>query len=457
MGGISIGGLASGLDTNSIIDQLTSLERRRRVDLLEVDRLEAEAKKSAYQGFNSKLASLQSAVDALRDAETAISRAGISTDEEKVGIAVGTGATPGTTEVTVNTLARGAIAVSGTGVSSDTATVASASGTFEFQVGTGATQAVAVDATTTLSGLAAAINDLGAGVSASVINLGTETSPDYRLRMASTSTGLSSDITVSNDDTDIAIAVSQGAQNAAFTVSGFSGSISRETNAVSDVIPGTTLSLLSTGGPVTLTVSTDDEGVGSKVDAVVAAYNDLVQFVKDNSEVSQNQSSTEGNVTAGPLAFDSTVRNILDGLRSAFSNAVSGLPGDYSLLAEVGLTTTQSGNVAFDASKLNAALASGEKDVRELFAGDATTDGVFDRLHSYIDSVTNTGGLIEIRTNGISDEIDDLTDRIEAGERAVERFEADLVAQFASLETLVGSLQSQGAFLSAIVAQPSTS
>lgn len=454
MGGITIGGLATGLDTNSIIDQLTSLERRRRVDLLEIDRLEAEAKKSALQTFNTKLASLLAAVDALKNADTAISRTASSSDESTVQISAGTGATPGSTELTVTALARGSIAVSGSGVSSSTATIASGAGTFEFAVGSGATQSVAVDATTTLTELASAINDLGAGVSASTVNLGTDASPDYRLRIASIATGSSNDITISNDDTNIAVAVSQAAQDASFTVSGFATPVTRESNTFSDVIPGTTLSLGSTGGPVTVTVSTDESGVASKLEAVAAAYNDLVSFVDQNSDVIQDTSSEDGNVVAGPLAFDSTVRNILGGLRSAFSNGVTGLGGSFTLLAEVGLTTNQDGTVSFDSSKLNAALGQDENAVRELFAGDGTADGAFDRLSDYIGSVTGSGGFLEIRTNGLTEEIEALGERIEAGERAVEVFEADLIAQFASLEVLVSGLQSQGAFLSSVLTAP---
>lgn len=454
MGGITIGGLATGLDTNSIIDQLTSLERRRRVDLLEIDRLEAESKKSALQTFNSKLATLKSAVAALKEVDTAISRAATSSDETTVKVTAGSGASPGSTDITVNTLARGAIAVSGTGVASGSSTIAGGAGTFEFEVGTGGTQSVAIDATTTLDELATAINDLGAGVTASTVNLGTEASPDYRLRLATSSTGTSNLLTISNDDTTIGVSVSQQAVDATFTVSGFATGVTRETNTFSDVIPGTTISLQGTGGPTTLTVSTDESGVSSKIDAVVAAYNDLVSFVDQNSDVTQSTSSEDGDVIAGPLAFDSTVRSILDGLRSAVSDTVTGLSGDYTLLAEIGLTTNQDGTLAFDSTELSSALGSDEDGVRELFAGDSTTSGAFDRIYEFIDSATTSGGFLEIRTNGLTDEIEALNERIEAGERAVENFEADLIAQFASLETLVSGLQSQGAFLASVLTTP---
>lgn len=447
MGAISFGGLATGLDTNSIIDQLTGLERNRRVGFLEVKQLEAQAQQSALQSFNSKLVSVLSAVDALRNSDSSLARTANSSDTSVLTATAGSGALPGATEITVNTLARGAVATSGAGVASSSSTVASSSGTFEFQVGSGATQSISIDASTTLEGLAASINALGGGATASVVNLGTEASPDYRLRLASDQTGTENAVSITNDDTDISVAVTQAALNASFSVSGFATAVTRSSNVVTDVIPGVTLNLVSTGGPTTVAVATDDTAVADKVESVVSAYNDLINFVNTNSQVSQDETSDEGNIAAGPLAFDGTVRSILDGLRSNLTGVVEGLSGDYVLLADMGVTSNQDGTISFDSSKLTSALAANEGDVSELFAGDGTNDGVFDRVHGYLTEVTQSGGLLAIRTNGIADEISSLEDRIAAGERSVAAFEDNLRAQFTSLEVLVSSLQSQGSFL----------
>lgn len=447
MGAISFGGLATGLDTNSIIDQLTGLERNRRVGLLEIKQLEAQAQQSALQSFNSKLVAVLSAVNALRDSDSTLARTATSSNTNVLTASAGSGALPGATEITVSTLARGAIATSGTGVTASTSTIASSSGTFEFAVGSGGTQSIAIDASTTLEGLAASINALGSGATASVVNLGTEASPDYRLRLASDQTGTADAVSIVNDDSDINVTVTQTALNASFTVSGFATAVTRSSNVVSDVIPGVTLNLVATGGPTTVTVATDDTAVADKVDAVVNAYNDLIDFVNTNSQVTQDEATDEGDIDAGPLAFDGTVRSILDGLRSNLSSVVEGLTGDYVLLADVGVTSNQDGTISFDSSKLTAALSADESDVSELFAGDGTNDGVFDRLHSYLTDVTKSGGLLSIRTDGIADEISSLEDRIAAGERSVAAFEENLRAQFTSLEVLVSRLQSQGSFL----------
>lgn len=448
MATITIGGLATGLDTNSIVSQLVTLERRRSVDLLTIDQLDQQAKQSALATFGTKVADLMSAVDKLRDPTSSLARTATSSDSTTIGATAGSGALVGTTEISVTKLARNSIAVSSTGVSSATATIASGSGSFSFKLGTGATQTVAVDATTTLEGLASQINALGVGANATVVNLGTDATPDYRLRLATRDTGLSNDLTIVTDDTNLGVAVSQTAQNAEFTVSGFATAFSRESNVVNDVVSGVTLTLNKEGGPVKIGVSTDTAAVTKDVQAVVTAYNALASFVDAQSEVTQDSTTTDRDVTTGPLAFDTTVRTVMEGLRSAVSSTVSGLTGDYSLLADVGVTSTKDGTLSFDASKLSEALASDENGVSQLFGGLGSAGGVFDRLHDYLSDVTGSGGLLEVRNKSITDNLSSLTERIAAGERSVAAFEQTLRDQFSSLEVLVNQLKSQGSLLS---------
>jgi len=444
---ISIGGLATGLDTNSIVSQLVALERRRAVDLLQIDQLDQQAKQSALATFGTKLADLLSAVDKLRDPSSALARKATSSAEATISATAGSGALVGSTQITVSQLARNAIAASATGVGSETSTVAAGAGSFSFRIGTGDVQTVAIDANTTIEELATAINDLGVGANATVVNLGTSSAPDYRLRLATRETGTSNDLTIVADDTTLGVSVTQAAQNATFTVSGFATPLSRESNVVNDVISGVTLSLNAVGGPVNIGVTTDTSKVTQDVQAVVDAYNALVAFVDDQSEVTQDTTSADGDISAGPLAFDSTVRSIMDGLRTAFSAGVEGLSGDYSLLAEAGLESTRDGTLKLDAAKLAAALASDEASVSELFGGLGATGGAFDRIHDYLGGLTSSGGLLELRNKSITDTIATLTERIAAGERSVAAFEQNLRDQFTRLEVLVSQLQSQGSFL----------
>jgi len=444
-GTITVGGLATGLDTNSIISQLVALESQPLNDL-QTQRAGVVAQQTAMQTLNTKVLAFLTAVDKVRDNGDVIARQATSSDTGILTATATGAAAPGTTSLNVTALAQGAIATSTTGAASATSTVATGAGSFTFRVGTGQNQTIAIDATTTLQGLATQINGLGAGVSASVVNIGTAASPDVRLRIASTDTGASQALTIVQDDTTVGVSVTQQAANAQFTVTGFTDPLSREHNSFDDVIPGVNVTLLGKG-PATVTVSTDTTTVDSNVQSVVDAFNDVINFVNSQSQVTQDANATDHSVSSGPLAFDGTVRTIVSGLHTVLSNGVTGLQGSLSQLSQIGITTNEDGTLAFDSTKLDSALAQDEKSVDQLFSGNGSVGGVADRLHDYLTQITGAGSLIAIRNKSLSDQISSIDDQIAAGQQHIDDFQASLQQEFANLELTVNTLKSQGASL----------
>ena len=450
MATITFGGLATGLDTDTIVTKLVALERQRGIGQLQTQKTDANTRRIALQTFNGKVAAFLTAINKLKNPDDVLIRKATSSNENVLTATAGNGAHGGATEITVDHLARPAIATSANGKSAATSTVATGSGTFAFRVGpSGPVQTVAVDATTTLTDLATAINALDAGATASVVNVGTTASPDFRLRLGSDETGTAAAVGIVTDDTTLGVAGSQTARDAQFTVSGFDDPLTRSTNSFDDVIPGVSIDLKSPGGPVSVTVSGDDDAVASQVDAAVKAFNDIVTFVAGESVVEQDTSSNDKSVSIGPLALDSTVRGIMDSLRRLISDPTdTGDEGGYTVLAQVGITTARDGTLTFDQAAFRTQLQSRGGDVAKLFGGASGGTGVADRISDYLTAVTNSGGLIDVHNTAVGDEIRSLEDRIAAGQRNLDAFEENLRAQFTSLEVLVQSLKSQGGFLS---------
>jgi len=439
-GVITVGGLATGIDTQSIITQLVALEHRP-VDLLGLDVEGVQATQASITSLTSKLGTLSAAAHALDTADGVLVRQATSSDLGVLEAAAGTGAQPGSVTLTVGELARGSVAGATVGVASASSTVASGPGTFQFQVGSGTVQSVAVDATTTLAGLASAINALDAGVTASAVNLGTASSPDFRLEIVSRATGATSTVTVTHDDTALAVQTAQAGQNAQFTVSGFSGTFERESNTFGDVLSGVTLTLRDRG-TATVTVADDADKITAKVKTLLAAFNDVVNFVAGQSQVSESQDKSQ--VTLGSLATDSTVKHLVARLHEVFSEAVG---GTYTNLSSLGLATQQDGTIIFDESKFRSALGTDATAVAETFAGNGTAHGVARDFGALIDDMTAAGGSLAIHSTALDAQIRSLQDQIDAGQREVDAFEANLRAQFTSLESFVSGLKSQGSFL----------
>ena len=172
------------------------------------------------------------------------------------------------------------------------------SGSLSIQVGSGTAQTITLDSTdNTLSGLAAAINSAGIGVTASVL---TDTNGS-RLSLVSGTSGTGGDLTVNSSIADVTNSnktlnynfATPGA-NASLTVDGVS--ISSASNTVSTVIPGVTFQLLATSPVTNSTAQTVQVQIVNDTSTVTSA---LGQFVSDYNAVVSAINVQESNTSSG--------------------------------------------------------------------------------------------------------------------------------------------------------------
>jgi flagellar hook-associated protein 2 len=175
---ISFSGLASGLDTSSIITQLTTTAQ------LPITQLNTQitgynSQLTDWQTLNTNLASLQTAVTTLSNQSSYNVPTASSTNTAAATITTQIGATLGSHALTVSQLAQAQEVVSASESSATTALGQSGSFTINGKT-------VQINTSDALSDVASKINAAGAGVNAAVVNVGTN---DYRLTVTSTQTG----------------------------------------------------------------------------------------------------------------------------------------------------------------------------------------------------------------------------------------------------------------------------
>lgn len=462
---ITVGGVVTGLNTSSIISSLVQIASQP-VVLLQQQLSNVQATQSSIGTLAGKLTTLGTAANALSTANGVLVQTAASSNQSVLTAAAGAGAQPGSVTLSVTQLAHGSTAGSGIGLSSSAATVATGPGTFQFQVGSGPVQSVAVDGATTLAGLTTAINGLGAGVTASAINLGTAASPDFRLVLTSTATGASSTITVVHDDTSLLVQTTQAGQNAEFTVSGFGGTFQRESNTFNDVIPNVTINLAATG-TATVSVSNDVSTITNNLQALVSAFNDIVTYVNQQSAVAEIQnpssasqsgpnSQAQTSLQIGSLALDSSTQRMIDRLHGVFSSAVTGA-GSFVNLSGLGIATQDDGTLKFDTVKFQQALAADPNSVAKVLSGPNGGSGIASRLTDFVTQATAPGGFVSQENDAFNTQVQSLQDRINTRQAAVSAYQAQLQAEFATLETTVSSLQSQAGVLNAFSSPATTS
>jgi flagellar hook-associated protein 2 len=451
---ISFGGLGNGVDFGPIVDFLVQAKRIP-IDRINERKLNDQEKLTNFGSLGTKLLGLQNAANSLRTRlsfdknEVSVSSASSQT---LLTASASSTAASGTYTVTVNELASAHQIVSkaSTAVSTTDADIVSgASGTFSFQVGTGSVQTVNLDATGTLEDLRDGINNLGAGVSASILNTGTVATPAYRLVLGSNDTGASNTITISADDTTLdtvttGVDTFQAAQDSQIVLGEGVGAvtINRASNTFTDVISGLTLNLQAAdlGNPVTISVTQDNTAVKEGISNFVSSFNEVVEFINERTEFDLETGER------GIFVGDSLTRTVLDRIRQSTFSQISGLT-TFTSASQIGFETQPAdGTIKLNEATLDAALSENYSAVRDLFIQNPTTgtEGIAELVVNAVDVLDDVEfGALAIRQNSLTKQIDNFAQQISVKEAALSRYEEQQRIKFANLDGLLAKLQNQ--------------
>jgi flagellar hook-associated protein 2 len=445
---ISLGGLASGIDTGSLIDSLMSVANQP-VNQLTTRKTQLDSASQTISSFSSKLSTLKNAALALSTTVGFASFSASSSDPAVVATASGA-ASVGSYSVTVEALARAQKTRSATFGSNTTAL--GMSGSFDIQVGTGDAKSVDVLDTDTLSDIAAKITSSGARVSASVMNDGT----GYRLIVQGLDTGAASSFTLGETGTALGFGAPgntyETARDAAFTVDNMS--VTSPTNQVSGVIGGVKLALTKvTTEPLTLQISSDSTALKAKVTTFVSAYNDFIN-------TGHTAAGFGGTKAANSfLSADSSIRTALHRIGGLVSGVVSGTSGKYTTMGSVGIKLGQDGTLTLDSTKFEAAMSSDADSVRRLFVTDTTTGatGLMKTLMSGIDGlVTGAGAPLQARIDSLSAQSKRVAEAKIKMESRLADYEQLLKKQFTAMDQLIAKYKTMSSALDSSILSNTT-
>ncbi|MCK7544827.1 flagellar filament capping protein FliD [Marinobacter bryozoorum] len=363
MAGISSLGVGSGVLNSDLVDQLVAAERKPTETRLDQKTQRTEALISAYGKLRSAVTELRLPMRQLGSADAMKSFSATSSGSNVSASVDASQASRGTYNLNVETIAESHAMAFAAVADRDATSVGQ--GTMTLQVGDKTTNISIDESNDTLQGVANAINDSDAGVSASILNTGN----GYRLVLNSDETGTANQINISNNATDGAdftnfiagAETTTEAADAKFTINGIE--VTKSANTVDDVVDGVTFDITDTGTS-TVKVEQDTGAVAERVQGFVDKFNALQDTISELS--SFNSDSGQGSILTG----DSTVRNIQGQLKSVLMDVIPGLENaSVRSLADVGITTDwQTGNLQFDSQKFQQQLQENPDDVTALFA-----------------------------------------------------------------------------------------
>ncbi len=493
-----VGGLASGIDIDSIVEDLMVAERIP-LDKLEQDKQILEWQQEDYRSLNSSLFSFRTEVFDMKLQSAFNVKTATSSDEDVIEVTAGANAADGTYSIVVNNLASGVIK----GSTVELADAQDAEGNnltlfeqFEEFASRGFIETDTISVTIngtelefdldedTIFTVVAEINNSDLGITASYDNT------YNRFFLTTTSTGSDAEITISSDEANF---ISKNASSAILalnldegvTYNGQDASVSigdvtnLESSSNTITINGLNLNLQDTGSS-TVIVSRDIDTIVNSITGFVNSYNNIMETLYNKvheerhldylpltdaqkEEMSETEVELwEERARSGLLRNDMFLNNVINNMRTAMSRVVNDTDGQYDTLSGIGISTrlwNDNGQLYINETTLREALSEDPEGVKELFTNTSETDDNKKGIASYLYDVVDAG--IEYLSDKAGSEssfsmVDNsyIGKRLSALDLEIEDWEKRLVEaedkywrQFTFMETMINQMNTQSAWL----------
>lgn len=299
-----------------------------------------------------------------------------------------------------------------------------------------------------------AINNASLGIKAQLVNTGDGSSNPYQIILngqagAANVFSISTDYGLGTGSPGLNFASNGSNQTASDAVVKVDGiSYTRNTNTLTDVVPGLTLNLkgLTNGTAASVDLTRDTTPIKDKITALVSAYNDAISIF---GAVSDPKSTLD--TYGATLVGDSTVRSVKQQLRGMFTGSSSTPGTTVNALWQLGISIDQTGAMSVDSTKLDTALTNNFDDVVKAFTGNQNGLSVYSTLPAGIagDAVKKLTNLLgsngallaqsesaNTQNTKYKDDLSKLQTRMDS---LLKRYQK----QFASMDSLVGTVNSQ--------------
>lgn len=396
---------------------------------------------SDLQGLDTVFTNLQQAVTSLQDTISSNLLSASTSDDSTVTASVGAGATAGTYSISVSNLGAYSTALSDAGsppVTDPTSQGISSSTSYTLSLGS--TLIPITAASSDLQDLDTAINSqVGGQVQATLVNVGSTSSPDYRLSLQSGT--LTTDVIGLTDSSghDLISTRTPGAP-AAYSVDN-SPTISSDSPTVT-LSPGLTVNLIgqsASGASTTITVSDSASNLASAFSSFAGSYNAAVDAL--------SQYHGQG---GGALEGDSLLQTLTTAL-DQMGNYSDGSP--TGALANYGITLDQTGQLDVDTSTFTTAANANFPALLNIL-GNTSTGGFLETSQNLMNSIEDpTTGALKVEESSVAGEITTAQQNVANEQATVNQIQTSLTQQISQADSAIAELESQVSYVTGLFAQ----
>ena len=286
-----------------------------------------------------------------------------------------------------------------------------------------------------LNNVAAKINSLESGVTASVLNDGV----GFRLQLVVDDTGAGNEILLEAGGSGFEFRETSAARDALLVVgagatAGSGVLVSSSTNDFKQVINGVDLTANSTSDTaIDVSVTKNGQELVDQVQSFVDSYNTLRNDLDNLTDFNADDLST------GLLFGTSEALRVDTQLSRLITDRYSGL-GTFQSLQEIGISVDENGKLELNAKKLEDAFDKDSQSLQSLFT--AKDKGIVAKFEAAIESLTGSeNGLLTRRDNSLASTIEANESRIERFNESLDRQRERLLLQFYQLELVIAGLQ----------------
>ncbi|HEX4228436.1 MAG TPA: flagellar filament capping protein FliD [Bryobacteraceae bacterium] len=395
---------------------------------------------TTLQDIAQPLQQLQSAITALASSVTSSALTPTISNTSAVSVTLGSNATAGNYQLEVDSLGSATQTIS-TGsplvVTDPTSQDLSSSSSYTLTVNGTAT--TITPTSNNLNGLVSAINGNSAlGVAASVVNVGSSSSPDYRLALQANQLGTVS-ISLSDGTNNLLQTLSTGTP-ALYKVDGLSQQISSNSDTLT-LAPGVTATLLGTtpsGSPATISVAASTSSAQTALQNFATAYNTVVSAF-----------ATQHGQTDGALSGNSILLVAQQALESI--NGYTTQSGSLGYLSAVGLDLDAQGQLTFNQSEFDSSVGSNFTALSD-FVGSAQSGFVEAANNAVANLIDPTYGGITLQENALNSDLTNLSTQITDQTNQINLFQQNLAQQLSASDAAISVLQSQNTFFEGLFA-----
>lgn len=397
---------------------------------LQSDQTALNAQSTALGTLDSDFTNLQTAMQAIDTAVSGSSFEATVSDPNSLSATVSDGATEGNYSVQI--VSAGAYATS---LSSSTwADTPGAAQTYQLVAG-GASYNITPTDNSAASVVAAINSQEGNLVQATVVNVGSDSSPDYRIALQNQSLQ-DSPVDLQLNGTSLQTQQTVGAP-AQYEVNGSGVTVTSDTPTVT-ISPGLTVDMLAkTTSPVNITVTRSSTALANALTGFTTAYNAAVTGV-----------DAQRGQDAGPLQGQQIVFDLSQALGSIATYAGG---SSFGGLSSLGLTLGANGQFTFDESTLLSQDLTSSSAVNSFLGSVASGNGFLGSVNNTLNGLEDpTTGDIKTTEAAFESQSTQMQSQIAAGQQQVTLLQTNLTNQMTAADSLIASMQSQYSYMTSV-------